>query len=160
MNDYDEAVLFTFSLLESRLARLEYLLSGPPSPPHNNNVKPQTIPERIHAIEHSLAQLAGKTSLLDSVNELLSKYKDVLTPPPTTRTTAPLTSAQKSAVVIDRATSISTVASQLTSLHDSSIPSTDGFVKLAALRPRIAEAERRQLEQALKIAELRRRSGM
>jgi hypothetical protein len=67
MNDYDEAVLFTFSLLESRLARLEYLLSGPvPS----NEAKPQPIPERIRSIEASLTRLAGKTALLDNVNEL------------------------------------------------------------------------------------------
>jgi hypothetical protein len=67
MNDYDEAVLLTCSLLESRLARVEYLLSGaaPQSSGHQ-----QTIPERIHAIEQSLSQLGGKTSLLDNVNEL------------------------------------------------------------------------------------------
>lgn len=68
MNDYDEAVLFTFSLLESRLARLEYLLSGPA--PQSHESRQQTIPERIRSIEQSLARLAGKTSLLDNVNEL------------------------------------------------------------------------------------------
>jgi hypothetical protein len=175
MNDYDEAVLFTYSLLETRLARLEYLLSGATS--QSNESKPQPIPERIHAIEQSLTRLAGQTALLDNVNELrmsiptafpgttpadctVSKHRDVLIPSSTTSTPAALTSAQKSTIVIDRATSLSTVASQLSSLHDSQMPSTDGFVKLASLRPRIAEAEMRQLQQALKIAELRRRSGM
>lgn len=67
MDDYDEAVLFTCSLLEQRLARLEYLLSGPQVA---SKERPQTIPERMHAIEHALQQLAGKTTLLDSVNEL------------------------------------------------------------------------------------------
>lgn len=90
----------------------------------------------------------------------MSKHKDVLSPTPAVPDAAPLSSTQKSHLVLDKATSISTVASQLSSLHDSQIPSTDGFVKLAALRPRIAEAERRQLDQALKIAELRRRSGL
>ncbi|KAJ4367810.1 hypothetical protein N0V86_009646 [Didymella sp. IMI 355093] len=160
MNDYDEAVLLTYSLLESRLARLEYLLSGaaPQSSGHQ-----QTIPERIHSIEQSLSQLGGRTSLLDNVNELLTKHKDVLTSATSTSAAGdatPLSATQKSHIVIDRATSLSTVASQLSSLHDSTIPGTDGFVKLAALRPRIAEAEQRQLQQALKIAELRRRSGL
>ncbi|KAJ4329944.1 hypothetical protein N0V87_010439, partial [Didymella glomerata] len=68
MNDYDEAVLFTYSLLETRLARLEYLLSGATS--QSNESKPQPIPERIHAIEQSLTRLAGQTALLDNVIEL------------------------------------------------------------------------------------------
>ncbi|KAF3045763.1 hypothetical protein E8E11_003165 [Didymella keratinophila] len=160
MNDYDEAVLFTFSLLESRLARLEYLLSGPT--PHNES-KPQPIPERIRSIEVSLTRLAGKTALLDNVHELLNKHKDVLSPKSSAEDVedaTPLSASQKSHLVLDRAPAISTTASQLSSLHDTSVPDTDGFIKLASLRPRIAEAEQRQLQQALKISELRRRSGL
>lgn len=59
-----------------------------------------------------------------------------------------------------RAPAFATTASQLKALEDQQIPSTEGFTKLVKLRPRIAEAEKRQLEQALKIAELRRRSGL
>ena len=70
MDEYDEAVLLTYALLESRLERLEYLLSGPKTQPEH---KPQTIPDRIRSIEQSLLQLAGKTALLDSVNELCTK---------------------------------------------------------------------------------------
>ncbi|XPS68782.1 hypothetical protein M3J09_001066 [Ascochyta lentis] len=158
MDEYDEAVLFTYGLLESRLERLEYLLSGPKK---QADEKPQTIPDRIHRIEQSLQQLAGKTALLDNVNELLTKHKDVLTPPPSTaEDTVPLSTSQKSLLVIERATSFATTASQLKALEDQQIPTTDGFVELAKLRPRIAEAEQRQLQQALKIAELRRRNGL
>jgi hypothetical protein len=67
MDEYDEAVLFTYALLESRLARLEYLLSGPKT---QGGERAQTIPDRIHSIEHSLQQLAGKTALLDNVKQL------------------------------------------------------------------------------------------
>jgi len=67
MDEYDEAVLFTYSLLESRLARLEYLLSGPTAAP--DDAAPP-VRERIRRIEQSLQQLAGKTALLDLVNEL------------------------------------------------------------------------------------------
>lgn len=70
MNDYDEAVLLTFSLLESRLARLEYLLSDRTIPTPSHDPAPLPIPARIHAIETSLARLAGRTALLDNVNEL------------------------------------------------------------------------------------------
>lgn len=67
MDEYEEAVLFTFGELESRLDRLEYLLSGPQV---ESEEKPKTIPDRIHRIEKSLQELAGKTSLLADANEL------------------------------------------------------------------------------------------
>ena len=67
MDEYDEAVLFTYALLESRLARLEYLLRGPQA---QGDTKPETIPDRIGTIEASLQQLAGKTALLDNVEKL------------------------------------------------------------------------------------------
>lgn len=89
----------------------------------------------------------------------MTKHKDVLRPQPAASPT-PLSPAQKSLLVLDKATTISTTASQLSSLADTSIPDTQGFARLAALRPRIAEAEQRQLQQALKISELRRRSGL
>lgn len=71
MDEYDEAVLFTYALLESRMERLEYLLNGPKQ---QGEERPQTIPDRIHRIEQSLQQLAGKTTLLDNVNELCIDY--------------------------------------------------------------------------------------
>ena len=92
----------------------------------------------------------------------VARHKDILISKPSTApdTANPLTPAQKSLLVVERAPSFATIASQLKALDDQQIPATDGFVKLAKLRPRIAEAEQRQLEQALKIAELRRRSGL
>lgn len=92
----------------------------------------------------------------------VARHKDILISKPSTApdTANPLTPAQKSLLVVERAPSFATIASQLKALDDQQLPATDGFVKLAKLRPRIAEAEQRQLEQALKIAELRRRSGL
>ncbi|KAF1945588.1 hypothetical protein EJ02DRAFT_451312 [Clathrospora elynae] len=158
MDEYEEAVLFTFALLESRLGRLEYVLGGPPE---QAKEKPRTIPDRIHLIEQSLQQLAGKTALLDEANNLLSKHKDVLRPQEDLdKDSPPLNTTQKAVLVVERATGFATTASQLQALEDQQIPTTDGFTKLAILRPRIAEAEERQLQQALKISELRRRNGL
>ena len=72
----------------------------------------------------------------------------------------PLDTSDKAMMVIERATSFATTASQLKALEDQQIATTDGFAKLAMLRPRIAEAEHRQLEQALRVSELRRRNGL
>lgn len=67
MDEYEEAVLFTFALLESRLDRLEYILGGPQE---KTEGKPKTIPDRIHNIERSLQEVAGKTALLDEAHDL------------------------------------------------------------------------------------------
>jgi hypothetical protein len=67
MDDYEEAILFTFGELESRLDRLEYVLSGPKA---LSEEKPQTIPDRIHRIEKSLQTLGAHTSLLSDAHEL------------------------------------------------------------------------------------------
>ncbi|KAF1838240.1 hypothetical protein BDW02DRAFT_34595 [Decorospora gaudefroyi] len=158
MDEYEEAILFTFSLLESRLDRLEYVLGASQE---SIKEKPKTAIDRIHRIEQSLQQLAGKTALLDEANNLLNKHKDVLKPQDDSHHDSPaLNSTQKTALVVERATSFATTASQLQALEDQQIPTTDGFTKLAVLRPRIAEAEARQLQQALSISELRRRNGL
>jgi len=73
---------------------------------------------------------------------------------------ARLDPAQKCAIVVDRAPGFATTASQLKALDDQHIPQSDGFTKLAKLRPRIAEAEGRHLQQALQISLLRKKSGM
>ncbi|CBY02437.1 hypothetical protein IAQ61_007030 [Plenodomus lingam] len=158
MNSYEEAILFTFGELESRVDRLEYLLGGPHK---DTSDKPRTIPDRIHRIERSLQALAGKTSLLDDTHELVSKHKDVLQPQDhDAKDGPPLDTSQKAVLVVEHATTFATTASQLKALDDQQIPTSDGFAKLAMLQPRIAEAEARQLEQALKISELRRRHGL
>lgn len=67
MDEYEEAVLFTYALLESRLNRLEYILSGAEKQPED---KPRTLTERIQRLERSLQALSEKTALLDSAQEL------------------------------------------------------------------------------------------
>ena len=67
MDEYEEAILFTFGELESRLDRLEYVLSGPKA---QSKEKPKTILDRIHKIEKSLQVLGEKTSLLADAHEL------------------------------------------------------------------------------------------
>jgi hypothetical protein len=94
------------------------------------------------------------------LTDVVSKHKDVLKPHDDYGKDAPLDTSQKAALVVERATGFATVASQLKALDDQQIPATDGFTKLATLRPRIAELEERHLQQALKISELRRRNGM
>ena len=91
----------------------------------------------------------------------MGKHKDVLKPEDDSEDESPpLDTTQKAVLVVERATGFATIASQLKALDDQQLPTTDGFTKLAMLRPRIAEAEDRQLQQALKISELRRRNGL
>jgi hypothetical protein len=67
MDDYEEAILFTFGELETRLDRLEYILRGPKP---QSDEKPKTIPDRIHRIEKSLQVLGANTTLLADAHEL------------------------------------------------------------------------------------------
>ena len=67
MDEYEEAVLFTFALLESRLDRLEYILSGAK---RQADDKPKSFPERIRRLEKSLQDLSAKTTLLNDVKDL------------------------------------------------------------------------------------------
>lgn len=67
MDEYEEAVLFTFALLESRLDRIEYILGGARRQPQE---KPKTFPERIQRIERALQELSAKTVLLQDVQQL------------------------------------------------------------------------------------------
>jgi hypothetical protein len=91
----------------------------------------------------------------------VNKHKDVLKPPDDyDRDMPPLKISQKELLVVERAPGLATTASQLKALEDQQMPTSDGFAKLAKLRPRIAEAEDRHLRQALKISELRRRNGL
>ncbi|KAF1979071.1 hypothetical protein BU23DRAFT_448632 [Bimuria novae-zelandiae CBS 107.79] len=156
MDEYEEAVLFTFALLESRLGRLEYVLG---SKKNHTEEKAKTVPERIHRIEKSLQELSTKTALLDDAQQLVSKHKDLLNPPQDSQD-AGLTTEQKAVVVVERAPQFATTASQLKTLDDQQLPSTDGFIKLAKLLPRIAEAEDGHLQQALEISLLRKRTGL
>ncbi|KAJ4351932.1 uncharacterized protein N0V89_007276 [Didymosphaeria variabile] len=155
MDEYEEAVLFTFALLESRLTRLEYILGNK----REGEEKPKTVPERIHKIEKSLQELSAKTTLLSDAQELVSKHKDVLKLEQETED-AGLDTEEKAVVVVERAPQFATTASQLKALDDQQIPSTDGFTKLAKLLPRIAEAEDRHLQQALQISLLRKKNGL
>ncbi|KAF2175758.1 hypothetical protein K469DRAFT_646505 [Zopfia rhizophila CBS 207.26] len=157
MDDYEEAVLFTFALLESRLDRIEYILNGPKK---QTDEKPKTIPERIQKLEKSLQEFSAKTALLNDVKQLLSKHSDLIHPDGKEEDDAGLEPDQKSAMVIERAPDFASTASQLKALDDQQIPQSDGFAKLAKLRPRIAAAEERHLQQAMEISELRKRSGM
>ncbi|KAF9732496.1 hypothetical protein PMIN03_011050 [Paraphaeosphaeria minitans] len=155
MDEYEEAVLFTFALLESRLSRLEYILGSK----REGEEKPKTVPERIHKIEKSLQELSAKTGLLSDAQQLLSKHKDMLKPAQETEH-APLATEDKAVMVVERAPQFATTASQLKTLDDQQIPSTDGFTKLAKLLPRIAEAEDGHLQQALQISLLRKKNGL
>lgn len=67
MDEYEEAVLFTFALLESRLDRLEYILGGSQKQADD---KPANLQERVQRLEKSLQELSRKSALLNDVREL------------------------------------------------------------------------------------------
>lgn len=66
MDDYEEAILFTYALLESRLDRIEYVLSGAKE---EGEERPRSLPERIQRMERLVQEFSEKTTLLDDARE-------------------------------------------------------------------------------------------
>jgi hypothetical protein len=63
-------------------------------------------------------------------------------------------------MVISEAPQFPATASQLTSLVDLPVPSSEAFANMIALQPRMAEAAERQVRQQLEISELRKRTAL
>lgn len=63
-------------------------------------------------------------------------------------------------MVLTEAPSFPATASQVTQLNDLPLPPTQSFSTLIANLPRMAAIDHKQREQAVQIAELRKRSGM
>ena len=67
MDEHEEAVLFTYSLMESRLDRIGYVLGGTKG---QHQEKPRNLSERIQRLEKSFKELSNKTVLLQDAQEL------------------------------------------------------------------------------------------
>jgi hypothetical protein len=170
----------TLELLEWRLKRLEFLLTGEATPNDESSQSTDhaSIPvtKRIHKLEQSLHKLASKSDTISSLIKLRTCTSPLsglqLTAPesqspsifkPTTPTNPSIPSMPlpaKAATILSHAPLYQSTASQLRALNDTrSIPPTSSFAELVALAPRIHEAAQKQSEQAEELAELRKRTA-
>ncbi|KAF2139034.1 uncharacterized protein K452DRAFT_233305 [Aplosporella prunicola CBS 121167] len=155
----DDVLLQTLDMLEWRLRRIEFVLNG--NVPPDAHQSEATVAARMQKLESTLASLASKSRAISDVLHLQSKHADLFSPQePKTKPQddTPPPEIKLSTVLTD-APAFPATASQLTSLNDLPLPPTGSFTSLVALQPRITQLEERQVDQALQISDLRKRSG-
>ncbi|KAL2401329.1 hypothetical protein ABEF93_005051 [Exophiala dermatitidis] len=168
--DPEAAALGTLALLEDRLHRLEFLLSGKsnegglpepiPTPSHNN----ETIRAKLDSLEDRLSKLkkldgtAGE--IVQNVERLSSTYPDLFSPSTTTSETPKSEDLSTLAsIVLSHATLFPETASRLASLQTLQVPSAEQSSKLASLIPRLAQCQENEEGIEKDIRELRERSA-
>ncbi|OJD10958.1 hypothetical protein AJ78_08170 [Emergomyces pasteurianus Ep9510] len=177
-----ETAADTIELLESRLRRIEYLLTGEASwtgEPQRittatgvggGGEKPATT--RLAELEHELKTLANKVPAVRDVLGLYSRFPDLFqsinnsSSSSSTATTAtpsiPTTLSQQAltSIILSYASAFPETASRLTSLKDLPIPPASLSASLIELQPRLDRLAAVQEQQAAEVAELRARSAL
>ncbi|KAL5002859.1 hypothetical protein BDV10DRAFT_181078 [Aspergillus recurvatus] len=177
----------TLYLLESRLHRLTYLLTGDttwtgtPSPPSKPSSYDETVSRRLQRLENELETLAGKVGVVRDVLGLYERFPDLFKSISSTVTTATTTEQTDPSsetpqppkpetepsppldvmlsIILSYASLIPETASRLTSLTDTPIPDASLSASLIALQPRMDQLAAKQDEQSREIAELRVRTA-
>lgn len=179
-DDTERTAKGTVNLLEQRLRRIEFFLSGHDHAQESlhkaaTEGKDRTVLTRLSEVEDNLAKLASNSPVVNDLLKLCTLYAkkpcfltnknvdkyhpDLLQPANPAEVPTSLTSSELLAIITSCATSYSTIASQLTAVKDSPIPSAESSVSLIKLHPRLAQVELRQELQAQEMAELRLRTA-
>ncbi|KAI4135766.1 MAG: hypothetical protein LQ347_000401 [Umbilicaria vellea] len=160
----DKTATVTIELLEYRLRRIEFVLSG--------NEEAQSVLQqaaaqgkgftthaRITRLEEALSKLSSKSTIVDQLLRLHARFPDLFQPTAPEEIPISLTTAELLAVVSSCASTYSIAASRLTTLQNSPIPAAEHSASLIVLEPRLAEVELEQRLQAMELAELRSRTA-
>jgi len=170
MNDPEAAARGTLALIEARLHRLEFLLSGdsnddgvPPSttaPATSSN----TLKARLDTLEAGLAKLRRLTgspgAIIRDVERLSTMYPDLFDPRTNNLNTAgseDLSTIASS--VLAHAALYPETASRLSSLQTLQVPPADQSSKLVSLMPKLKELDREEQQMQEEVRQLRERSA-
>ncbi|KAF2807261.1 uncharacterized protein BDZ99DRAFT_392884 [Mytilinidion resinicola] len=150
--------------LTGRLRQIEYFFNGKTQDEEQLKAKQQgSIVQRIKRIEDGLKALSAKTSLIAEVEQLRLRHPELVYPPKPKQYREedlqfpePL---QHLDFVMESAPGYPALASQLKALKDMMpLPKTETLAHLVELQPRIQAMSDRQVQQALEISELRKRT--
>ena len=154
------------ALLELRLRRLEFLLTGSSAvdglpdgidPPQKSD---DTISARLARLQVSLDRLrrldgpAG--GVVRELEALYSRFPELLVSKPTV---ASSDLSDQASVVLSHATLFPETASRLSSLQTLQIPTAEASARMTELGPKIAECQRSQQDLESEVEELRARSA-
>ncbi|KAI9820056.1 MAG: hypothetical protein M1826_001046 [Phylliscum demangeonii] len=168
----DALALETIALLESRLRRLQYLVTGqggteeqstPAAAAPTTTTPPEkTVIARVAQLERELDRLCTKSPALQEILQLDARHPEWFRAPPPADEAPPTTQLnadEQLSVVRASATLFSTTSSQLSAVFDLAIPPAESFAALIDLQPRIEQWRARQQKQAREVARLAQRSA-
>ncbi|KAL4903932.1 hypothetical protein BDW74DRAFT_179514 [Aspergillus multicolor] len=174
----------TLHLLESRLHRLTYLLTGDttwtgtPNPPPKPASYNETVLRRLQRLEGELESLAGRVGVVKDVLGLYERFPDLFKSSPSTLSSTNTETDPSSpdtttpdpeethppldimhSIILSYASLIPETASRLTSLTDTPVPDANLSAALIALQPRMDSLSAKQNEQSREVADLRVRTA-
>ncbi|EEH32974.1 hypothetical protein PAAG_04027 [Paracoccidioides lutzii Pb01] len=172
-----ETAADTIELLESRLRRIEYLLTGEaswtgqrPRIPTVSGACRKPATTRLAELEYELNGLARTVPAVRDVLALYSRFPDLFQSIPDTTSTSTSANPQSipttlplpalTSIILSYASAFPETASRLTSLKDLPIPPAALSASLIELQPRLDRLAAVQEQQAAEIAELRARSAL
>lgn len=155
----------TLTLLETRLHRLEFLLSG--STDHHGiteaTVKParrhEPVAARLKSLEDDLAKLTANSRLVQDMLRLQATFPNLFGTADATTKTRSMDPGTEASVVLAHASSFPETASRLLSLKDLAIPQAEASAKLVELQPELEKAKEIQARQLRQVVKLRERSA-
>ncbi|KAJ6107865.1 hypothetical protein N7523_009188 [Penicillium sp. IBT 18751x] len=155
----------TIELLEARLRRLSYLLTGAtewtgiPVDPEKPTSHEETVSRRIVRLERELEKLSRNVPAVRDVIQLHDRFPDLFRSPPTHEIPEGLSTRTLSSIVLSYATAFPETASRLTSLNDLPVPDAQSSAELIELQTRMDRLAQIQAQQAETISELRVRTA-
>ncbi|KAF7118791.1 hypothetical protein CNMCM5793_008416 [Aspergillus hiratsukae] len=155
----------TIELLEARLQRLTYLLTGDaswtgtPTAPAKPASLDDTVSRRLLRLEKDLENLSRHIPAVRDVLQLHDRFPDLFRPTPPQSIPENLTTQNLASIVLSYASAFPETASRLTSLNDLPVPDARASASLVQLQPRLDQLARTQDEQARQISELRVRTA-
>ncbi|KAI9729873.1 MAG: hypothetical protein M1834_006622 [Cirrosporium novae-zelandiae] len=165
-NSQEDVSLETIELLEDRLRRLEYLVTGSSSLQNNHDAETtatesKPVSTRLQELDSSLRMLRSR---FRSVHDLLileteSRYPDLFHAIPPADIPSSLDPSEIASIVLSCASSFPETASRLNSIKDLPIPSAETSAALIALSPRLEKIAARQRTQTQELADLRAHSA-
>ncbi|KAB8236070.1 hypothetical protein ETB97_009704 [Aspergillus alliaceus] len=155
----------TIELLESRLRRLTYLLTGDanwtgvPTAPAKPASLDESVSRRLLQLEQELENLSRNIPAVRDVLLLHDRFPDLFRPTPSQTLPENLTTQNLASIVLAYASAFPETASRLTSLNDLPIPDAQTSASLIQLQPRLDQLAHVQEEQAKQVSELRVRTA-
>ncbi|CAK4031028.1 Hypothetical predicted protein [Lecanosticta acicola] len=147
----------TLAMLEERLARIDFLVSGSGTEAAQS---PGNASKRLRALERTLQTLAAKSRPITDLLQLQRQYPELFSPSSAHPAPSTLPPAALAQLVLAHEQMYKKAASQLSILNENKdVHDPSQLTKLIAMRSRTGKLEAKQKEQAKEFAELRARSA-